>query len=309
MSSDGYINLGLSIPPTVLTIIGNTVFFITLLKTSSLHTPSNVLLGAMCITDLIAGLVCQPINMAFRLCEAGPFCPKLYSAYVFIFHLSPLNSFVFGLLITLDRYIAICYPYRYLEHATCRKYAYMAFGVFMLSAIYAVIEFRFLKYTKLPFWALEAALQVLTFIAVVIMYAKIYRVVLSQQHRIASLSVTRESRISLTERSRTHTVTIILAVFIACNFPFTVHYTLSMFRYILKIDRPLESGLWANYFALFNSCLNPIIYCARSKEIRKAAVRIFMPNSRFGRDTPNASENATEVRVDGESQCVATTAV
>ena len=308
MSSDSFIIAGLSIPSTILTIICNTVFFITLLKTSSLHTPSNILLGAMCVTDLLAGLVCQPLYIAYLLGEPGPARSSIVKALNFAYNVTCWNSFVSSLLITLDRYVAICYPYKYQEYATCRKYVYTASCTFVFFVIYAIIQLTFYKNSEIIFWSVQVSLQLLVIIAVLMMYARIYRVVLSQRKRIASIRDTsgrRKSGISFKERNRTHTVTIILAVFIACYAPHTVYCVERVLYHLGNFEYHRNLALWANYFVLLNSCLNPIIYCARSQEIRRAAVKFFMPNSQFARDPANTVTNFEENK--GRTDpCVAT---
>ena len=310
MSSDSFIIAGLSIPTTILTIICNTVFFITLLKTSSLHTPSNILLGALCVTDLLAGLVCQPLYIAYLLREPGPDRSSIVKALNFAYNVSCWNSFVSSLLITLDRFAAICYPYKYQEHATCRKYVYTASCTFVLFMIYAVIQLTFYKNSEVIFWSVQVGLQLLVIIAVLIMYVRIYRVVISQRKRIASIRDVcgrRKSRMSLSARNRTHTVTIILAVFIACYAPHTVYCIERVLYHLGKFEYHRGLALWANYFVLLNSCLNPIIYCARSQEIRRAAVIVFMPSSKLARDTINDVQGANESKRDKMDQCVRTT--
>ena len=310
MSSDSFIIAGLSFPTTILTIICNAVFFITLLKTSSLHTPSNILLGALCVTDLLAGLACQPLYIAYLLGKPGPTRSSIVKALNFAYNVSCWNSFVSSLLITLDRYVAICYPYRYQEHATCRKYVYTAFCTFVLFVIYAIIQLTFYKNSEIIFWSVQVSLQLLVIIAVLIMYARIYRVVLSQRKRIASIrdvSGRRKSRISFSERNRTHTVTIILAVFIACYAPHTVYCIERILYYLGKFQYHRKLALWANYFVLLNSCLNPIIYCARSQEISRAAVKVFMPSPRFTRDTENDVKGANKSKRNKIDPCVVPT--
>ena len=299
MSSDSFIIAGLSIPSTILTIICNTIFFMTLLKTSLLHTPSNILLGAMCVTDLLAGLVCQPLYIAYLLGEPSPSRSSIIKALNFAYNVSCWNSFVSSLLITLDRFAAICYPYKYQEYATCRKYVYTASCTFVVFVIYAIIQLTLCKNSEIIFWSVQVGLQLLVIIAVLIMYARIYRVVLSQRKRIASIRDTsgrRKSGISFRERSRTHTVTIILAVFIACYAPHTVYCIERVLYHLGKFEYHRKLALWANYFVLLNSCLNPIIYCARSQEIRRAAVRVFMPSSWLARDAANDVTEADDSR-------------
>ena len=243
--------------------------------------------------------------MAMLLCKSVPIRSLLYSTFYFIFHLSCFNSFVFSLLITLDRYAAICHPYRYLEYATCRRYAYTAIAIFLLSAIYAKIEITHYQNHKVIFWSFEVSLQLLFIILVLMIYIKIYKVVLLQRKRIAmsgNFTSRRQSRIPAGERSRTHTVTIILGVFIACYTPFTVYYLMFTLQLLEKIKayNLYELGIWAYYFVLLNSCLNPIIYCARSQEIRRAALGIFVPSfaHRSEQNSGNTASNADINTVD-----------
>ena len=52
---------------TIMAIIGNSIFVITLIKKRSLHTPSNVLLGSLCFSDLIVAFIAQPIHLSFHI--------------------------------------------------------------------------------------------------------------------------------------------------------------------------------------------------------------------------------------------------
>ena len=292
MSSHSYIIAGFSLSSAILTIICNAVFFVTLLKTSSLHTPSNVLLGALCVTDLLARVLCQPLFIALVLSNPGPCCTLLARTFYFIYDLSCWNSFICTLMVTLDRYAAICYPYRYRAHATCRKYIYSTVSIFALTTIHATIKFRLYKNAEVNFLSVDISLQLLIITALFIMYCKIYRIVLSQRKCIASIKATfanRKPRIPLQERSKTHTVTMILAVFISCYTPRTIFDAKCILYYLGKTGYNLLLGNWANFFVLLNSCLNPIIYCARIEETRRAAMKIFMPNLVDRRDSANAT--------------------
>ena len=296
MSPHSYIIASFSVSSAILTIICNSVFFITLIKTSSLHTPSNVLLGALCLTDLLAGVLCQPLFIALLLSNPGPCCTLLASLFYFAYDLSCWNSFICTLMVTLDRYAAICYPYRYRAHATCRKYIYSTLSIFALTTIHAIIKFGRYANAEVKFLSVDISLQLLIIVALFMMYGKIYRTVLSQRKCIASIKdtfVNRKPRISLHERSKTHTVTIILAVFISCYTPRTIFDVKCILYYLGKTGYNIVLGNWANFFVLLNSCLNPIIYCARIEETRRAAMRIFMPNLVERRDSANATATET----------------
>ena len=309
MSSDSLIIVALSFPSIILTIIGNTIFFITLIKTSFLHTPSNVLLGVLCATDLLAGVLCQPLFITLLLSNPGPCCTLLARIFYYIYDLSCWNSFICTLMVTLDRYAAICYPYRYMAYATCRKHIYSTLFIFALTTIYATIKFRHYKNTEVRFLSIDISLQLLVMLAAVAMYIRINKIIRSQRKRIrppADGSIRRQTRLALREKSKIHTVSIILAVFIGCYTPRTIFDVKCILYYLRKINYDVVLGNWANFFVLLNSCLNPIIYCARIKEIQEAAVKIFMPSLAHRRELRNESSNINENREKRAAQFITT---
>ena len=295
MFSGSYVMVGLSIPSALLTIIGNTAFLFTLLKTSSLHTPLNVLLGALCITDLLAGVLGQPLIISLLVIK--PCCSLLLKkAFDFSFILITVSSYIYILLISLDRFIAVCYPFRYSEHATCWSYAYISAGLFILITIYAIVEERFFIFSEVTFRSIQVVFQLLIIVAVTIMFGLIYRANFLNNCR----SVSQHSGISTESRKEwreTHTATIILAVFIICYATFVAHTLKIFLDHLGKGEFSFILSVWAHYFVLLNSCLNPMIFFARSKKLRMAAVRLFMPSLTYGRASTNVVANTEETEV------------
>ena len=287
------------------------MFFITLLKTASLHTPSNALLGAMCVTDLLVGLLCQPMHIAVLLSKPGPCCPPLIKAFNFIYYWSCWNSFVCSLLITMDRYAAICYPYKYRQLASCRKYIYLTLCIFIFFAVHSAIRLLFYKKSEISFISVAIGLELVIIVTVVVIYVKIYKVAFLQRRRkvvsIGAIDGRQRPQISAKEESRTNTVAIILCVFVICYIPYTVFGVSKILFYLRKMDYSVNFGIWANYLVLFNSCLNPMIYCARSQDIRRAAIRIFIPRNNYGRDSTRAMANGEQLNSRRETQRFSTT--
>ena len=303
--------VGFSVPPTILTVIGNTVFLITLLKTASLHTPSNALLGALCVTDLLVGLLCQPMHITVLLSKPGPCCPPLIKAFNFIYYWSCWNSFFYSLLITLDRYAAICYPYKYRQLARCRKYIYLTLSIFIFFAVHSAIRLLFYKKSEISFISVAVGLELVIIITVVVIYVKIYKIAFWQRRRtvvsVGDIDGRQRSPISTKEKSRTHTVAIILGVFVICYIPYTVFGVHRILYYLRKMDYNVDFGIWANYLVLFNSCLNPIIYCARSQEIRSAAIRIFISRNNYGSYSTRTTADGEQINSRRATQRFATT--
>lgn len=282
--------LSLDVVPAILTIVGNAVFFATLLKTTSLHNPSNLFLGALCVTDLVVGFICQPLFIVVLVGPSGPCCSMVTKAYNLIFGLSSLNSFIFGLLITLDRYFAIFYPFRYREWASCRRYATIAVITFVIFALYSALKTPYFEKSRTSFLIFDICLELTVIIAVFLIYAMICRVVFIKSRavvpRVGNVCI-RELhaiKVKAKDRKRTLTVAIILGVFLACYTPLMVYYFVSLLYYLKKSQNySYGLGLWANFLALLNSCINPLIYCARSSEIRIAAKRLFLRETRLER--------------------------
>ena len=281
-----WIILGLDGAPAILTVIGNAIFFVTLLRSPSLHTPSNFLLGALCITDLIVGFICQPLFIVVLVGPKGRCCSTVIKAYNLIFGLSSLNSFLCGLLITFDRYAAVFHPYTYRTFASCRRYAFVTTIVFIVFAGYSALKIPYFEQSRMSFLIVDICIEFSVIVSVLAIYALLYRVVfaktqadLSARHAVG----TRQSDINKSkarDRRKTKTVAIIIAAFLACYTPLMVYYVMGLFFYEnINPSYPYQLGLWSNFLALFNSCVNPMIYCARSSDIRRAALRMFRRNA------------------------------
>ena len=119
-SNAALINIKIYIPVlsivAVVSVVTNGLFLFVLIKKRSLHCPSNTLLGLLCSVDLLTGLIALP------LCIAGESKRNCFDCKPFVLQLASAFSWTFlGLsyqiitLISLDRYAAICHPFRYLQ--------------------------------------------------------------------------------------------------------------------------------------------------------------------------------------------------
>ena len=83
-----------------------------------------------------------------------------------------------------------------------------------------------------------------------------------------------------TQRATSYTVLVILAVFMLCYLPLTV---LNVITKNTEIDEKtrIVAYNWANFLIVFNSSLNPIIYCIRVKMIRNEVKATFSHIFRF----------------------------
>ena len=280
---------GLNILPTLLTIVGNSIFLITFIKTKTLQTPSNLLLAALCVADLLVGLIYEPIFLVYLFgirygYQSRPLTKVYFAAFSFFAVLSGTFSFV----ITLDRYVAICYPFWYHRCVTCKHYLAVIVAimcsVLALNVIAVATRSRQAFNVETSAATLFGILMAVMF-SVILMYCRIYKVALTQS-RVTNLGTfegekeNEDMRKRSRERKKAYTVGIVLGIWIASSLPFLSKLIFTLTRNSEYCKDPatiLKFDLWAKFFTVLSSFANPFIYCYRSKEIRTAAFKIFWP--------------------------------
>ena len=277
----GAIIIALDIIPALLTITGNIIFITTLIKTRSLHVPSNVFLGALCLSDLLVGFIVQPIYLTFNvmlILNKDLHLIRIVSRYA-VTVVSGL-SFVFASFVTADRYIAICYPFTYGRNATCTRFMRLSI---IAGFVYAVISAAVLIKRNNYFEAMFMLYAILTLVGIIVSYARIYRVILKRKRSVVTIGTlsdeeSKEIENRKREKDKTYMIALILGFLILCYMPtFLMAIAAIIWKYELctSHDSTATGSLWVAFFVLINSCINPLIYCVRSTEIRTAAKKIF----------------------------------
>ena len=268
-----------------LTIFGNFVFMLTVAKTKSLHTPSNVLLVGLCCSDLLIGCVGHPVTMSFLLLIKikGVVNYDLMTACYQILYLCGGLSFTYTVLVSLDRYVAICHPYRYHGSATCKTHLFATISLGLFWCIFNILEYYYRWNTIFEIMRLVEAL--LSVVTISFCYFKIYRVIRKQIKAIASVGEitddTDEKTVELTrqkqERDKAYTIAVIIGFFFLCYIPYICLYVYYFSRsgFCWDTKPVLITSMWVYFAMLLNSLINPIVYYAKRNEIRKAVKKLF----------------------------------
>ena len=269
----------INIIPTLLAIFGNAICIITIIKTPSLHTTSNIWVGALCISDLLVGAIGQPLyyttlislitglelDMASSAMKSAILCMASVSFYLLY-------------LVTVDRYIAICYPFCYRRIATIKRCilgAAFAFALAIPTVILYIFANKFIRY-------FGPILEAVVFLQILVFYALIYKAILKQRRTITSTSVARGTRDELwmrkEETRKAYTIGIIIIILFLCYTPLIIASIIakdSNEPICARSKQTLIASCWGWFFMLLNSSINPVFYCLRMRDIRKAAKRIF----------------------------------
>ncbi|XP_028447387.1 trace amine-associated receptor 13c-like [Perca flavescens] len=284
---------------SLLTVALNLLVIISVSHFRQLHTPTNILLLSLAVSDFLVGLLLMPGEILRKTScwFLGDIVCTLYKYVTAIILASSIGDIV---LISVDRYVAICDPLHYTTRITVNRVKFCVCLCWLCSLSYS---FLYLKddltqtgrynscYGECVFvieYFIGVMDLVLCFIVPVILivalYLRIFAVAVSQAHAMRSHitavtlqhSVTPKAKKSELKAART--LGVLVVVFLMCFCPY---YSVS-----LAGDNLVNAS--AAFYVLFlfysNSCLNPVIYAFFYPWFRKSVklivtLQILQPGS------------------------------
>ncbi|XP_069567921.1 trace amine-associated receptor 13c-like [Brachyistius frenatus] len=285
---------------SLLTVTLNLLVIISISHFRQLHTPTNSLLLSLAVSDLVVGLLVMPIE-GLRYMETCWLLGRLMCAltpYVSYCLLSAsLGNMV---LISVDRYVAICDPLLYSFKVTLNRVKIVICLCWTCSLLYngCILMGHLRNPGRFSSCHGECVVVIshvsgtvdlfITFVGpcavMVVLYMRVLFVALSQvsllQSQTAVSIVIAAPAAKKSERKAARTLGIVIAVFLICFCPY---------YYPALAGEDTSTSL--TYFAvlswimLTNSCMNPLIYALFYPWFRKAikfiiTFRILQPNSR-----------------------------
>uniref|UniRef100_A0A3B4YU00 Trace amine-associated receptor 13c-like n=1 Tax=Seriola lalandi dorsalis TaxID=1841481 RepID=A0A3B4YU00_SERLL len=252
---------------SLITVALNLLVIISIAHFRQLHTPTNLLLLSLAVSDLLVGFVLMPVEIIYiEACWfLGDILCTLYYVVDYVITSASVANMV---LISADRYIAICDPLRYPTKVTKTKVQISVCLCWLCSVFYRILLLH--DHLQQPgrsnscFGECVVVINntagvvdlVFTFIIpitlIIVLYLRVFVVAVSQARAM-------RSHIAATQRSGTVTVKkmemkaaralgIVVVVFLVCFCPY-------YFPALAGEDTSID--LWLLYF---NSCLNPVIY-------------------------------------------------
>ncbi|XP_078344042.1 melanocyte-stimulating hormone receptor-like [Oculina patagonica] len=258
------INCALNAPLMLISIIGNTLVLAAILRTPSLRSPSFILLFSLAFSDLLVGLVVQPLYITYELTKHG----SLYNVMTTMAFAACGVSLSTITAISVDRFLALHYHMRYPNLMTKKRAMVTSATLWLMSFILS-----FLAFWNMNAYYFTIAVCIVIFLLISsVCYLKIFRIVRrhqlqihAQQHAVENLNA--ENNQSM-QKSAINTF-IYYTVMILCYTPVFIAMS------ILVISPHHWTVAWnfTDTVAFMNSSINPFLYCWRLRELRTAVVK------------------------------------
>ncbi|XP_022611432.1 trace amine-associated receptor 13c-like [Seriola dumerili] len=271
---------------TVLTVALNLLVIISISHFRQLYTPTNLLLLSLATSDLLVGLLVMPVETV-RFVESCWLLGDLMCALSYIIGFTLISASVGNMvLISIDRYVAICYPLQYPNKITRSRVEVCVCLCWACSLLYNGLILKdhlsqpdrhsscdgecLVVINYIP----GAIDLVLTFISpcsvIVTLYIRVFVVAVAQARALQShITAVSGGSVRITakksEKKAARTLGVVILVFLMAFCPY-------YYPSLAGQDTSNSASFWpiVSMLLYFNSCLNPLIYAFFYRWFRKA---------------------------------------
>ncbi|XP_070688356.1 trace amine-associated receptor 13c-like [Pempheris klunzingeri] len=280
---------------TLLTVLLNLLVIISISHFRQLHTPTNLILLSLAVSDLLVGLIVMPVTItALQSCG---FQGTITCAFSYLMSFTLTSASVGNMvLISVDRYVAICDPLHYSSMITPSRVRICLCLCWLCSVIYSLIILKD-HLSQIDFsnschqqcvviisYISGAVDLLLTFFSpvtvIIVLYVRVFVVAVSQARAMRSqISSVKSNTVTVkkSEMRAARTLGITLVVFLFCLCPY--------FGPSIVGQDTLIEGVSAQVWLFYcNSTFNPVIYAFFYPWFRKSiklvvSFKILQPGS------------------------------
>ncbi|KAM9710631.1 trace amine-associated receptor 13c-like [Menidia menidia] len=282
---------------SVFTAILNLLVIISISHFRQLHTPTNLLLLSLSVSDFLVSLllIFQMMVMDSCMFLSDIIC-NLYKYLAYIVTSASIGTMV---IISIDRYVAVCHPLHYPTKVTQKRVKICVCVCWICSVVFQTLVLKdILKQPDNYDFCIGQCAYVITYLAgyidltfsflvpitvIVVLYLRVFVVAVSQaramRSHIAATHLQSSVTVKKSELKAARTLGIVVVVFLFCMCPY---YCAGLSGQATSLNA--SSSTFFISLVYFNSCLNPIIYVFFYPWFRKSiklilTLQILKPNS------------------------------
>ncbi|XP_069009708.1 trace amine-associated receptor 13c-like [Embiotoca jacksoni] len=284
---------------SLFTVILNLLVIISIAHFRQLHTTTNLLLLSLAVSDFFVGILMFFLIVVIDGCW---FLSDLMCAlYQYLSYMITSSSIGTMVIISIDRYVAICYPLHYSSKITIQRVQMCVWLCWICSVVYTGLVLKdFLKQSGRSNSCFGDCVLVINYIAglfdlvisfiapitvIVLLYVRVFVVAVSQarimRSQLAPVRLQKSVTVTVkkSELKAARTLGVVVLVFIICMCPF---YCATLSGQINVFNASADAFVVCLFN--FNSCLNPIIYAFFYSWFRKSiklivTLQILQPDS------------------------------
>ena len=272
------ITVALNVLTCPFTIVLNVLVIVAVRRKRYLQEMRHVLLACLAATDLLVGAVCQPLMVVSDLQHilgVGPICLIDFTVNNIVTITCGASLFHL-VIISCERYVAIKHALRYTTLVTTRRVTAAVVVAWVLPILLTVvISYSYdvletvladlLSGILISVTVSSSLLAILFFQGVVLLESRRHR-----KHIKAHLVSQSTAKELLKKDKAAITTTIIVAALFVCYAPQIAFFGIVSTAYNIQRSVFFTVLCLMNLLLTFNSLVNPIIYCVRTQEFRRA---------------------------------------
>lgn len=249
---------------------GNGLVLGTIWKTPSLQSPSNILLFGLALSDFGVGLIVQPL---YVICLILEIITKNYLFALWTAYRATQAVFVSATVLTLtavsvDRFLALYLHLRYPAVVTGKRTLIVLLVIWITSVAYALTLVTHMNLHRAFCIIVVSSCLIVNSLVYVMIFriARHHRNQTQDQARIYGDEVLNKKR----QRKSAISMFVVFLLLCICYFPYLC-VRIAMIRHALWHPSVVRLAVsWSGVIVYINSSLNPLVYCWRMRDLRKA---------------------------------------